>query len=143
ADGDVAENLGAATNDHSVANRGMTLSLGEVSPAQCDPLVERDVIAHLGSLADNHSHAVIDEKAAADDGAGMDLDSREPARELRECAGQKKHAVLPQPVMDAVPPQRVQAGVEQHDLEPRPRRGIAFEYRGDVFAHQSEVRNHN
>ena len=68
---------------------------------------------------------------------------REPARDLREGARREEPAVLPQPVMDAIPPQRVQSGVEQHDLQPRARRGIALQHRGNVFAHEAEVRNHS
>ena len=102
----------------------------------------RDVVTHLGGFADDHSHAVIDEEAAADGGSGMNFDSRKPARELRQSTGQEEPAVFPQPVVDAVPPQRVQAGVEQHDLQLRARRGIALQHRGNVFAHQAKVVTH-
>ncbi len=110
--------------------------------AQRDALVDGDIVADFGGLADDHAHAVIDEKTPADSRAGMDFDSGQQARELRQRAGQKEPAVLPQPVIDAIPPQRVQAGVEQHDLQPRSRRGIALQHRGDVFAHETKIGSH-
>ncbi len=36
----------------------------------------------------------------------------------------------------------MQAGVEQHNLQPAPRRRVALQHRGDVFAHQSEEGKH-
>ena len=38
-------------------------------------LVDRDVVADLGALAD-HAEAVVEEEALADLGAGMDVDAR-------------------------------------------------------------------
>src|SRR6516225_9802305 len=45
-------------------------------------------------------------------------------------------------MVNAVPPQRVQARIKQHNLQLRRRRGIAVEHRGEVFAHGLEERNH-
>ena len=54
--------------------------------AQRDALVEGHVVADLGGFADDHAHAVIDEEAPADLGAGMDLDSGDPSRDLRQAS---------------------------------------------------------
>ena len=40
---------------------------------QRDAVIERHVIPDLGSLADHHPHAVVNEKPASDGRTGMDL----------------------------------------------------------------------
>ncbi len=50
--------------------------------AQRYSLINGYVVADFGGLADHHSHAVIDEEATADLRPGMDLDARDPARDL-------------------------------------------------------------
>jgi hypothetical protein len=38
-------------------------------------MVERDIRADLGGLADDHTHAMVNEKAGTNDCARMDLDA--------------------------------------------------------------------
>jgi hypothetical protein len=45
-------------------------------------LIEGNVVADDSGFADNDSHAVINEQAAADLRPGMDLNSRQPAGDL-------------------------------------------------------------
>jgi hypothetical protein len=45
-------------------------------------VIERDVLADLGGLADDDAHAVVDEEAAPDRGAGMNLDAGEEAPQV-------------------------------------------------------------
>ena len=101
-------------------------------------LIQGDVVADDRGLADDDAHAMIDEEAPADFRAGMDFDSGDEPAELRQRPRGKSPAVNPQPVMKAVAPQRMQTGVEHDDLQPGLRRGIAFQYRGDVFAYAGE-----
>src|SRR5271157_2548977 len=77
---------------------------------------------------------MIDEEAAADDGAGVNFNSRQEARHLREPAGEQKEVVIPEPVIDAMEPDGVQARVTEIDLEARAGRGIAVEHGGNVLA---------
>jgi len=81
---------------------------------------------------------VIDEEAVADLGAGVDFDEGEPARDLGEKAGEEAEVELPEPVIDAVKPERVQAGIAKQDLEVRARGGIALEDGADVVANGLE-----
>ena len=76
-------------------NRGMPLAGVERSSAKRDALVDGDVVTHFGGLANDHSHAVIDEEAAANGGSGMDFDSRKKARDLRQSTRQEEPAMLP------------------------------------------------
>ena len=78
--------------------------------AQRHVLIERDVVADFGRLADDHAHAVIDEQSLADGRAGVDLDAGLFAGALRHNARQQLHVVLPQPVRAPVPPDRQKPG---------------------------------
>ena len=79
-DHDIAEDLGASTDDDAVADGGMALTALCTSSAQCHALVDQHVVANLSGFADDYAGAMVDEKAVADSGAGVDLDlSKEPA----------------------------------------------------------------
>src|SRR5215469_3286876 len=121
----------------------MALAGIQCRSTQSDALVQSDIITYLSRHANNDTHAVLDEKTSTELRAGMDFNSGKPARELRKCPRQEEPVMLPQPMMDAVPPKRMQAGVKQYDLQFGTRRGIAFKYRGDVFAHEAEIRTHS
>ena len=62
----------------------MALAVLLAGAAQRDALVQQHVVADLRGLADHHAHAVIDEEAAADARAGMNLDARQSARKLAD-----------------------------------------------------------
>src|ERR1043165_2204865 len=89
ADFDAADDLRSGADRDLVAKRGMALDALGTGAAEGDALVEHDVVADFGSFTDDHAHTVIDEEAAADDGAGMDFDAGEKAREVHEAAGKK------------------------------------------------------
>src|SRR5664279_222744 len=120
----------------------MPLAGIERGSAQGDALVDGDIVTNLGGFPDDHTHAVINEEAAAESGTGMNLDTRHKARDLRECTGKKEPAMLPQSVVNAIPPNRMQTGIEQHNLKPRACGWVVLEYRGNVFAHQAKVVTH-
>src|SRR5207248_5196971 len=97
-------------------------------------MVERAIVADLGRLADDHTHAVIDEYAAADRRSGMNLDARQPPTPMRKPSPQPAEAGAPQWVGDpAVPRQRVQTGVTGEHFPCGAGRGVAVEDDGDVF----------
>ena len=50
--------------------------------AQGDSLVKQHVVPNDGGLADDHAHAVIDEEAPPDGGAGVDLNAGQRARNV-------------------------------------------------------------
>ena len=59
---------------------------------------QRHVLAHLGRLADDDAHPVIDEEARAENGRRVDLDAREKASDVRQEAGGDPEAATPEPV---------------------------------------------
>ena len=117
ADADVAEHLGAGADHHAVAEGGMALAALAAGAAQRHALVEQHVVADLGGFADHHAGAVVDEEAAADGGAGVDLDLGEEAADLRNHARQQRHAPAVKPVGQAVR----QDGVKARDSRGRSR----------------------
>jgi len=110
-DGDRPEDLCPRADDDVVFQRWMALHLDQVNAAQGDVMVEQDVVADLGRLADDRAHAVVDDKAAADARAGVDFDAGEEAAELRHEAAEKVKVPPPQAVGQAVKPERVQPWV--------------------------------
>jgi hypothetical protein len=112
----------------------VALTRGEARAAERHALVDRDVVADLGRLADHHARAVVDEEAVADPGVRMDLDVRERAREEGQHARRQRHPVLLEGVRDAVRQQRLHAGPGGEDLERADPAGgrIARMGRGDV-----------
>src|SRR5262245_28827586 len=113
----------------------MALALVPGRASKCDAVVERAVVGDLGGLSDDDAHAVVDEEAPADGGARMDLDAREPARQMgRE----------PRKPLEARLPQAVGESVEQHGVETRvasdyfpriPGRRITLEHDRDFFSY--------
>ena len=95
------------------------------------------VVADLGGLADHHAHAVVDEEAAADRRAGMDLDAGEEAAELRDEAAAQLPVAPPEPVRQAMENQGMQPGIAEYDLQPRSCGRIALEDRLDILAQSS------
>ena len=53
-------------------------------------------VADLGGLPDHHTHAVVDEDAPANDGAGMDLDAGDKPADLGNQTGQHEEPPTPQ-----------------------------------------------
>ncbi len=92
----------------------MALAALRAGAAERHALIQQHVVADLGGFADHHAHTVIDKKPATDAGAGMDLDSGEKARQLRDQARNKGNARAPQAVGETMKQNRVQPRVEQH-----------------------------
>ena len=112
----------------------MALAVLLAGAAQSHALVESHVIANAGCFTNHHAQAVIDEQAPPDLGAGMDFNSGKKTRDLREQSRQQEKAMSPKPVIDAIKPDRMQAGVAQENFEARAGRGIVLQHVGHVFA---------
>src|SRR5579859_6759559 len=87
--------------------------------SQSHTLVEGHIVADDTGLADHDPHAVVDEEAAADLRPGMNFNSGQQARDLRKPASKEKETVVPQPMIDAVEPNRMQAGVAEKNFQAR------------------------
>jgi len=134
ANGDVAEDVGGVADEDVVAQGGMALAADLAGAAERDALVEGDVVADDGGLADDDAHAVVDEEAAADGGAGMDLDAGPEANDLGAEAGDELEVPAPEPMVDVVGPDGLEAGIAGEDHEARGGRGVSLEDDAGVFA---------
>ena len=68
---------------------------------------------------------MVNDQAAADLGAGVDLNAGDVAGQLGVQAGQEGKVVTVEPVGDAVEDDGVDAGVEEEDLQLAAGRGVA------------------
>ena len=101
--------------------------------AEGHALKERHVIADLSGLADDHTHAVVNEQARTDGCAGMDLDTGKEPGKLRQGARDKGNAFLPEPMGKPVEQERVNSRVREGDLDPARCGGIHGKGRLEVF----------
>ena len=101
-------------------------------------VIERHVVADHRGLADDHAHAVVNEEAAADLGAGVDLDARDHAADVGHEAAEQAEAALPEPVRHVIEQQRVEARIAEEHLDPGADRRVAAEHAADVFPNSLE-----
>ena len=116
-DADWTQNLGAGTHHHAIADCRVALAGMPGGAAQGDAVVERDVFANLGRLADHHAIAVVDKEACANARTGVDVDLRDAARHKRNPAWQIAPAARPQRMGDAVVGDGMHAGVDGPGFE--------------------------
>ena len=95
----------------------MALALVLAGAAQGHPVVEQHIVSHLGGLADDDAHAVVDDETAADLRPGVDLDSRALPVPLGLQPGQEIQMVTIEPMGDPVADDGVNAGVQQEYLQ--------------------------
>ena len=134
ANSDVAENFRAAADHHAVFDRGMPLAVLLAGASESHALIESHIVADDRGLADHDAHAVIDEQAAPNLRAGMNFDSGQQTRNLREPAREQEKRMIPEPVIHAIEPDRMQAGVAEKYFQARLGRGIVLHHVGHVFA---------
>jgi hypothetical protein len=82
-------------------------------------LIHGHVISHDCRFADDHSQAMVDKQAAADLRCRMYFDSGEKTRHLRKPSPEEKKSVIPEPVICAIEPDGVQAGITQENRKLR------------------------
>ena len=138
ADGDGPQHLRAGADHHPVADGGVALALHQFGAAERHTVVEHDVIADLGGLTDDHTHAMVDKESTANGGARVDLNAGEPAGRLANDACDTPVPALPQCVGYAVRPDGVQAGVHNGVFYVSACRWVVFAGIGQVFADASK-----
>ena len=100
-DGDGPQDLGPGADHHVVADGGVALAQLLAGAPQGHPLVEQHVVPDLRGLADDKAVAVVDHQAAADGGAGVDLDAGPEPAPLGDAPGQKTEAAAVEAVGQA------------------------------------------
>lgn len=117
ADFDIAEHFGAAADNDVVAEGGMALAGFLAGAAESDTLVDEHVVTHFSGFSDDDAHAVIDEKASADGGSGVNLDASKPAGGLRNKPRNQGNAGLVERVGDAMEEDGVQTRVTEQNFD--------------------------
>src|SRR4030095_16882860 len=122
---------------------GVTLFAAvERSAAQGDALVDGAPVAPLRRLADHHAHAVVDEHAAPDPGAGVDLDAGKPATEVGGEAPEAAQAIQPEQARELVDVDRMEPRIAGEHFPCAPRRRVAVEDAGDIGTELGEHESH-
>ncbi len=96
-------------------------------------LIEQHVVADFGGFADDDAHAMVNEEALADAGSGVDLNAGEGAGDVAHHAGDGVPAAAIKPMGQPVQENRVDAGVEQQDLQCVPGGRVALVDGIDLF----------
>lgn len=135
---DVAKHRGPHSHDNAVVQGGMALAFLLAGSAQSHPLVQRDVFADNACLAYDHAHTVVDEETVTDAGTRMYLDTRPEAGTLRKESCEPFASAMPQPVIESVPPDRVESWIVEQDRHRRCRRRIAVSDRLYVLTNPRE-----
>ncbi len=79
-------------------------------------MIERHIVADLGCLADDDTHAVVNEEPPTDTRPWMNLDAGQPTPQVGTHSRQQLPFALPKPVRKAMDPDRVQARIAGNDL---------------------------
>ena len=112
---------------------GVALAFFLAGPAQRNALIQQDVVADLGGLADHHPHAVVDEEPPADLCARVNLDPGGRAIDLRNNASQQNEARFVKPVRQPMQQDGVEAGIAKEDFNRASGGGIASKDGVDLF----------
>jgi hypothetical protein len=74
-------------------------------------------LSPISAAADDHPHAVIDEEAAADFGAGMDLDAGEKTADVGGEPGEEVEPPQPEAMGQPMEEHGVKPGIAENDFE--------------------------
>ena len=116
----------------------MALAFVPRGAAQGHAVIERAFIHDDCRLADDDTHAVIDEHASTDGGTRVDFYASRESGQMRTHARQPAQSVAPQPMRPAMHDQRMKTRITGHDFPCRTCSGVALEHAGDVLAESWE-----
>ena len=112
-DGQRTKHLGAAADQHVVAQGGVPFTAILAGTAQRHALIERAIVADLGRLADDNAHAVVYKKTLPDLSGGVYFNSGHKPRQLADRPGGQGMPGEVQLMCYAVGKDSMDAGVEQ------------------------------
>src|SRR3989442_10315715 len=117
ANADAAQHLRAGSNNHAISQSGVPLALLVARAAERHALIKEEIVADLGSLADDHAGTVVDKEPAADARARMNLDPGEEPRRLRDHTRDEGYVGLVQSVREPVEQYGVKTRVTEENFE--------------------------
>src|SRR5215470_14692959 len=125
ADLDIAEDFGARSDHHAVANLGMAVLILLAGAAEGNAVQDRDIVIDHGRLTADKTSSMIEEDAAADAGSGVDVGLEHRGRTALQVIGKILAAVLVEPVRETVGLQRVKTLEVKQRVDEAGGRGIA------------------
>ena len=134
---DRAQHLCARADHHVVLDRRMALARLLAGAAQRHALVDDDVGADLGRLADHHTDAVVDEHSAGDVRRRVNVHARLAPRARRDQLREPLAAVRVEPMREAVAVQRLEAAVRPKHLPLAARRRVVAHRRVEIHGYLS------
>src|SRR5215469_8412155 len=138
ADTNVAQDFGAGAHHHVIAQSGVAFAGFVAGATQGYALVEENVVADFGGLSNDDAHTVIDEEAAADRSARMDLDTCKEAADLGDDARRERNAPAVQLMRQPVREDGVKTGIAEKDLDDTFRGRILAKDSIDLFPNGSK-----
>src|SRR4051812_39517475 len=122
-----AKDRGIGVYDDAIFQRGMTLGAAdkltftvglEAERTQCHTLIQLDMFADFGCLADYHTRAVVDEEMLANRGARVDIDARASVGPLGHHAWNERYVEFVQHVCQPIDRDSLQSRIaEDHFVE--------------------------
>ena len=106
------------------------MAFGEARTSERHAVIERAVVALLGRFTDDDAHAMVDEDATADSGAGVNFNAGQVACQLADEPRQKKTLMVVQKMRNLVRDQHMKAGIQDNDLRHIARGGVFI---ADIF----------
>ncbi len=116
----------------------MALTFIPTGAAQGHALVQGHVITNFGGLANDDAHAVVDEEAAADLGARVNLDAGQPTPKVGHHPRQPFPTHAPQGTGQPMNPDRMHARVAGQHFKGIARRRVTVENTLDIFSQTLE-----
>jgi len=138
ANGDVAQDLCARSDDHAALQGGVSFDLLESGAAKGNPMIQRHLITDHCRLTDYDAHAVVDEHPPTQAGSRMDFNAGEKAGYLRIGTGEPLQPLFPQPMLHAMRPNGVYTWITGDDHEGIHRGWVALKGGPHIFRHQAE-----
>ena len=129
---DVAEDGGTGADHHTLADLGMAIAGFLAAAAEGDVMEHRDVVPDLGRFTDDEAGCMIEEDAMAEFGAGMNVGLEHLGRAALQIQGEITLPMVPQPVVQTVRLDRVEALEIQERLNQPIAGRVAFQHGGDV-----------
>src|SRR5438128_2115510 len=131
---DIAEDLGARADQHTMAYLRVTVAGLLAGASQRYPMQERNVILDDRGLAHHEAGCMIEEDAATDPGIGMDIALEDCRGAALQVKGEVPAAVTPQPMRKAMGLDGMKALEIKYRLKETVGGGIAVHQRRDICA---------
>ena len=132
---DVAKKLGAGADEDAAPDLRVAIAGVLAGAAEGDLVQQRHVVLDDRRFADHHAGGVVDQDAFPDPRRGVNIDAEHLRAAALEIQGERRAAVVPQPVGDPVGLQRMKTLEIEKRFRVGLRRRVPLPHGADVGAH--------